>query len=108
MSIFRKYLKTLATNYPLRSTFENLVDDNVENNKASKLAGALLLWQDLQFDVSAFAATNSNRTGFTDSSLLERYDIFEYCFGLFWDLPSTLSLYSSSRYGSTQGFFERY
>ena len=109
MSIFRKYLKHLATNYPIRATFEQLRDDGVENNKCAKLAACLLLWQDVQFDNSAFAATNANRTGFTDSTIQERFDIFEYAFCLFWDLPSNLSANGGlGNYRSSDGFTDRY
>ena len=89
LSIWRGFLGNLASNYPLRSTLENVQDD-AENNRAAKLAACLLLWQDVQFDVTAFVATNANRTGFTDSAIGERYDIFLYTFGLFWDIPSSL------------------
>lgn len=110
ISIFRKYLKHLATNYALRTTFEALTD-TATSKRAAKLAACLLLWQDVQFDNSAFAATNANRTGYTDSTIAERYDIFEYAFGLFWDLPANLpgaSGSSSLMSGSSDGFFQRF
>jgi hypothetical protein len=110
MSIFRKYLKNFVGNFPIRSTFEALRDDGVENNRCAKLAACLLLWQDVQFDVSEFAATNANRTGYTDSTIKERFDIFEYAFCLFWDLPSGVSsgAVGSSSFSSFDGFTQKY
>jgi hypothetical protein len=110
MAIFRKYLKNLTGNYPLRKTFEDLRDDGDENNRCAKLAACLLLWQDVQFDNSAFAATNANRTGYTDSTLAERFDIFEYAFCLFWDMPSGVSsgANGSIAYGSSDGFTQKF
>jgi hypothetical protein len=110
LSIFRKYLRVYAGNYPLRTTFEVLRDDGEENNKCAKLAACLLLWQDVQFDVSEFAATNANRTGYTDSTVKERFDIFEYAFCLFWDLPSGVSsgAAGSSSYSSSDGFTQKF
>lgn len=89
VSIWRGYLGGLASNYALVSTLENQEDD-ADSNRCAKLAACLLLWQDVQFDVTAFSATNANRTGFTDSTEKERYEIFLYTFGLFWDIPSSL------------------
>jgi hypothetical protein len=109
MSIFRKYLKNYASNYPLRPTFESLRDDDIENNKCAKLAACLMLWQDVQFDVSSFEATNSNKTGYKDSTILERFDIFEYAFCLFWDMPSVISAngLNQSSFSSSDGFTQR-
>lgn len=107
VSICRKYLKGIASNYPLRETFESLRDDADENNKCAKLAACLLYWQDLQFDNTAFAATNANKSGFTDSTVAERYDVFEYVFGLFWNIPDSISVSGSIRRVSTQGFMKR-
>jgi len=90
LSIWRGYLGGLASSYSLSSTLSGAQDDAV-SNKCAKLAACLQLWQDVQFDVSAFAATNANRTGFTDSTKDERYEIFLYSFGLFWDIPSSLA-----------------
>lgn len=106
VSICRKYLKGYASNYPLRSTFENLQDD-LNNNRCAKLSACLMILQDVQFDNSAFAATNANRTGFTDSTLAERYDVFEYFFGLFWDIPLAISNSFQLQTSSTQGISKR-
>jgi hypothetical protein len=89
VSTFRSYLGSLAGNYALKPTFEALTD-TADSNKAAKLAACLLRWQDNAFDVSAFAATNANRTGFTDSTPGENFEIFKYAFGLFWDFPIEL------------------
>lgn len=67
ISISRFYLGRFASNYALRSTFEGLTD-TVTSNRCAKLAACLLLWQENQFDVSGFAATNANREGYYDST----------------------------------------
>ncbi len=92
ISIWRSYLGTLASNYQLLTTLEALDDTGNTRKRAAKLAACLLLWQDNQFDVSGFAATAANKSGFNDSGPGENYEIFKYAFGLFWDIPVELEI----------------
>jgi hypothetical protein len=106
LSIFRGYLGAIANNYPLESTFTNL-EDTVSSNRCAKLAACLLLWQDNQFDVSGFVATNANKTGFTDSTPGENYEIFKYAFGMFWTLPDRFLNSNQRQFNSSQGVSQK-
>lgn len=89
LAIFRGYLGTLASKYPLRSTFEAEDDeDGLGRRRCEKLVACLVLFQDNQFTPeSGFAPTAANRTGFIYSSDGEVFEIFKYAFCLFWDWP---------------------
>lgn len=89
VAIFRWFLGSLASKYTLRATFEGLTDD-AESNKCAKLAACLIAWQDYQFDTGGFAATAANREGFNFQIERAKYNIFQYAFTLFWDLPPEL------------------
>lgn len=107
VSIWRIYLGNLASGYSLRSTLEAQTD-TVTSKKCAKLAACLTLWQDVQFDVSGFAATNASRNGYFDSTERERKEIFLYSFGLFWEIPqSLLASLNQGWTASSQGFANR-
>lgn len=108
LSIFRGYLGTLAENYEIQSTLENEDDGNGLNaRRCEKLAACLILFQENQFTPHAgFDPTAANRTGFVYSLDGENFEIFKYCFGLFWDVPKELTQKGSPRV-SSQGSFTR-
>lgn len=89
ISIFRGYLGGLADGYAMKATLEAEDDnDGLGQRRCEKLAACLILFQENQFTpASGFAPTAANRTGFNYSLDGEVFEIFKYCFGLFWNLP---------------------
>ncbi len=92
-SIFRGYLGNLAPNYPILTVLRAEDDDESGGaRRCEKLAACLILFQEDQFTPeSGFAPTAANRTGFNYSADGEMFEIFKYCFGLFWDIPKEMT-----------------
>lgn len=113
VSIFRGFLNELADNYTIQATLEAADDkDGFERQQCAKLSACLVLFQENQFTPeSGFAPTVSNRTGFNYSLDGEVFEIFKYCFGMFWPIPKELSnkfMSGAGRSGSSvQGRFVR-
>lgn len=93
VSIFRGYLGPLADDYSIEAIL--VAEDDTTSGGArrcEKLAACLELFRDNQFTPeSGFAPTAANRTGFNYSLDGEVYEIFKYCFGLFWPIPKELA-----------------
>jgi len=112
ISIFRGYLGELYDDYPIEDTLRAETDTAIGPRKCAKLAAYLIYFQDNQFTpVSGFAPTVANRTGFNYSMDGEVYKVFEYAWGMFWNVPAEVRAQygpsGSKRFASSEGEFLR-